>query len=652
MPPALEGETEIIDEPMLSAKHSLWAAGILLILSVIVLFYGLGRLPLLGPDEPRYAEVAREMLVSGDLISPRLCGCLWFEKPVLLYWMAALGYKGFGVGELGARFLCAVAAVLTVWFLNFAGSKTAGSRAGFASGIVLLTSPLFIGFGRAAVTDMPLTWAMAMSLLLLLLSVNSTGRRELALWTASWAMVGVAVLAKGLVGIVLFVAIAGSAYLLSRTPRLPSVGRLLLGIAVSTAIAGIWYGPVILEHGRAFTTEFFVNHHFKRYLTNEYHHPEAIYFYPAVLVLGILPWSAFLVPALAGFRNSARQQGAGARFLHWLLWSWLVIPLLFFSFSESKLPGYILPAMPALAMIIGLELKKFWEGQSTPVLRMAAYATSITAMSIGAGLIIYLRAQLQPGAGLAAVMEYLPLGLALGGTVMLFAGRAKLFLIGTAAVVPSVILAGLILLLPQLSWSLSMRELSIKAFDSLRPGEKIAFFIDREYAPVFYAQGRVVCGGRGNDVLNAMSTDELVTALDTYPSLIVLTDYKWLNALTADHRMRFEQIGQQKDQFAVRIELSPTASSAPIAIARRPLRGPADSSGRGLLSLGDPSGVQRIVAPWVRVDCSGPGGLARRMRAAPGPGRGLLSFRRPLPGSSGSSGRRIIWKPERRPRSR
>jgi 4-amino-4-deoxy-L-arabinose transferase-like glycosyltransferase len=555
MPAAVDCETEIIDEPTVSAKRWYWTAGILLILSMIVMFYGLGRLPLLGPDEPRYAEVAREMVASRDPISPRLCGCLWFEKPVLLYWMAALGYKAFGVNEFGARFLCAVAALSTALFLSYVASKTVGIKAGLASGVVLLTSPLFVGFGRAAVTDMPLTWALATSLLLLLLSVTSKGWRALTLWTASWAMVGVAVLAKGLIGILLFVAIGGLAYLLSRT-QLPKVRHLLLGLAVSTAVAGIWYAPVILEHGRAFTTEFFVNHHFKRYLTNEYHHPEPIYFYPAVMVLGVVPWPAFLVPAVANFLNSARQAQQGARFLHWLLWSWVVIPLLFFSFSESKLPGYILPVLPALALIIGIELKKVWEGQSTPALRMAGYTTSIIAIAIGGGLIIYLRDHSRSSSCLADLMRYIPLVLALAGAAALLIGRSKLFVIGTAAVVPSTILAGLILLSPQLSESLSLRELSVKAFDSLRPGEKIVFFIDREYAPVFYAQGRVLCGGRGSDVFNAMSTDDLVAALETYPSLIVITDSRWLNALTDDHRMRFEQIGQQKEQLALRIELS------------------------------------------------------------------------------------------------
>jgi len=559
MPPSVNCETDIIDQPSSSAKQQYWNVFVLLILSGIVLFYGLGRLPFVGPDEPRYAEVAREMFASGDLISPRLSGCLWFEKPVLLYWMAVASYKALGVNEFAARLPSAICATLTALFLYYAIGKKTCNGVGFLSAIVLLTSPLFIGFGRAAVTDMPLTWAITTSLLLLLLSLNARPRIRAGLWIAAWGMVGVSVLAKGLVGIVMFVAIGGAALLLSRAPR-PGAGLLALGLGVCVAVAGIWYVPVILEHGRAFTVEFFVNHHFKRYLTNEYHHPEPIYFYPAVVILGVVPWPAFLVPALARFRDSARQAETSSRFLHWLAWLWLVIPILFFSFSESKLPGYILPAIPALAIIIGLEIRRLWGGKSTRSLRIAAYLTNVTGIAIGVGVILYLRDQGPSDSGIRAVLGYLPIAFALAATAALFASRQRVFLMATAAVVPSAILAAVVLLSSQLSMSLSYRDLSVKAADDLRPGEKIAFFIDHEYAPVFYAQGRVLCGGKSNDVLNAMRTDDLVAALENYPSLIVITDSKWVSALAGDHRLRLQEIAQQRDQLAFRIDLAPPGS--------------------------------------------------------------------------------------------
>ena len=553
-------ETQIIDERSLSAKQRHWAGAVLVISSCLVLFYGLGRLPMLGPDEPRYAEVAREMFASGDFVSPRLCGCPWFEKPALLYWMAATAYRLLGVNELAARLPCAITATLTVLLLYYAVSKVTSNAVGFLSAAVLLTSPLFIGFGRAAVTDMPLAGAVTASLLFLLMSVNSNGRQRLAYWISAWAMAGVAMLAKGLVGILMFLAIGGAAYLFSRFRDLPRARLVALGLAVCAVVAATWYGPVIVAHGNAFVNEFFVNHHFKRYLTNEYHHPEPIYFYPAMIVLGVLPWPAFLVPALARFRDSARQPRAEARFLHWLVWSWLVIPVLFFSLSESKLPGYILPAIPGLAIIIGLELKRVWQGQSSAALRLAGYITATAALAIGTGFVVYSRGQAVTRSALPAALEYLPLGLALFGAIAMISGRRRLFLMGTAAVVPSAVLAALVLLSPQLEASLSLKDLSLTAFNSLKADEQIAFFIDREYAPVFYAQGRVLCGGKNNDVLNAMSTDDLIQALATHPSLIVITDSKWMSALSGDRRLRLEQIGQQRDQLAFRIRLTPAGS--------------------------------------------------------------------------------------------
>src|SRR5215470_920114 len=144
MQPSVNRETLIIDELSLSAKQWYWTAGALLILSVIVLFYGLGRLPLLGPDEPRYAEVAREMFATGDYISPRLCGCLWFEKPALLYWLSAASYRLFGVNEFAARVPSALAAIGMAAFLYFALKRIASARLAITSALVLVTSALVI----------------------------------------------------------------------------------------------------------------------------------------------------------------------------------------------------------------------------------------------------------------------------------------------------------------------------------------------------------------------------------------------------------------------------------------------------------------------------------------------------------------------------
>src|SRR4051812_33745510 len=158
-PSALPAADEAIslDEPLPTAKQSLLAPLALIAIALVTFFFGLGRMALLGPDEPRYAEIAREMFVSGDWISPRLCGCLWFEKPALVYWMSGLGYRLFGVGELAARLPIAAAATLTVLLVYFVTRRVASPRAAFIMALVLATCGMFIGYGRVTSPDMPLT---------------------------------------------------------------------------------------------------------------------------------------------------------------------------------------------------------------------------------------------------------------------------------------------------------------------------------------------------------------------------------------------------------------------------------------------------------------------------------------------------------------
>src|SRR5207302_5945163 len=200
-------EQKIIVEPQPAAKQRLYGFIAILAASAFTFFFGLGRIGFLGPDEPRYAEVAREMFASGDYISTRLCGCLWFEKPALLYWMSAAGYHFFGVDELAARIPSAVAAIGTVALLYFALRSISLPRLALSAALVLSTSGIFIAYARVAVPDMSLTTSITGALLSAMLWTRSAGRKRTFYLLLSFALVGLATLAKGLVGIVLVLAI-------------------------------------------------------------------------------------------------------------------------------------------------------------------------------------------------------------------------------------------------------------------------------------------------------------------------------------------------------------------------------------------------------------------------------------------------------------
>src|SRR2546423_6430597 len=193
-------EANSLDEAPPTAKQSLYAPLTLTVITLVTFFFGLGRLALLGPDEPRYAEIAREMFVSGDWISPRLCGCLWFEKPALVYWMSGLGYRLFGVNELAARLPIATPATLTLLLVYFVTRRLASPRAAFIMALVLATCGMFIGYGRVTSPDMPLTAALTAALLAGFMGTQAGGRKRPILWPSTAGGIGAALLAHSAPG--------------------------------------------------------------------------------------------------------------------------------------------------------------------------------------------------------------------------------------------------------------------------------------------------------------------------------------------------------------------------------------------------------------------------------------------------------------------
>ncbi|HEY3582245.1 MAG TPA: phospholipid carrier-dependent glycosyltransferase, partial [Pyrinomonadaceae bacterium] len=274
---------------------------LLLFLVIIAFyFYGLGALPLLGPDEPRYAQVAREMFLRGDLITPTLGGHTWFEKPALPYWLMIASYKLLGVNEWSARLGSAVCGLLTIAAVAFIGravertaavERTTDEASGFdfSSVLVAASSLGLIVFSRAASFDVAITMTTAWALAFFLV-YELDHRKRSALLIGFYICIGLSLLAKGLVGIVIPFGVVGLYYLLRRTwPTRQVWLSLLWGVPLALAVSAIWYGPVILLHGRTFIDEFFIQHHFARYVSNKYHHPQPLYFYPAIILLLALP---------------------------------------------------------------------------------------------------------------------------------------------------------------------------------------------------------------------------------------------------------------------------------------------------------------------------------------------------------------------------
>jgi 4-amino-4-deoxy-L-arabinose transferase-like glycosyltransferase len=336
-----------MDNPRRFATDWLLLAGF----CAFLFFFGLAYFGLVGPDEPRYAQVAREMLARHDWITPILGGKAWLEKPIFYYWQTMLVYSLFGVSDWAARLPSAIdatAMVIGVYLflrrlrpeVRIDGALMTASAAGI------------IAFARAASMDISLAASFTIALLGWFAWHETGEKKFLAIFYAS---LGIGMLAKGPVApalaavIVLgFAAAKGEWVWVKRTLWIP-------GIVLFLAVWLPWYAAVQMRNPEFFNV-FILQHNFARFGTNLYHHPQPFWFYLPVSLVELIPWAAIIVAAIVEIAGSWRTQGrkfaqSQDAFSVFLL-IWLVVPILFFSISHSKLPGYILPALPAGTLLV------------------------------------------------------------------------------------------------------------------------------------------------------------------------------------------------------------------------------------------------------------------------------------------------------------
>ena len=318
---------------------------------------GLGSIGLVGPDEPRYAEIAAAMAVRHDYITPRLLGQGWFEKPVLYYWLAAASFHAAGMSDASARLPNALLGLLLVLALALFLARVRGWRAAALGAMLAASAAFLFGFARAAATDLPLAATLSFALLALFLWLRERHRGWL--WLAA-ACLGLAVLAKGPVAVVLA---AGVLLLLAWWQRHGEwITRALspTAIVIFFAVCAPWYVWVSIRNPD-FVRIFFLEHNVERFATNRFAHPQPFWFFLPVLFLAIFPWSGWSLLSLREvWRRRASQQGEPPC-LNRFLWLWVLVPLVFFSASHSKLPSYILPAVPGLVALMALTIDARWE---------------------------------------------------------------------------------------------------------------------------------------------------------------------------------------------------------------------------------------------------------------------------------------------------
>lgn len=325
------------------------AAAILTVAALAVFVGNIDR-PLANPDEGRYSEIAREMAAGGDWVTPRLNGIKYFEKPPLQYWASAASMRLFGETEFAARLYTGLAGLGTLLAVGWTVARLGRSGEGAAAVVALAGSPYFLTLAGVVTLDMGLTlWTTATLCAWMLAEAADDPRRRRRWMLAAWAATALAVLSKGLVGLVLPAAAVALLCVVRRDFHPLVRLEWVRGPLVFLAIAAPWFIAVSSANAE-FARFFFVHEHFERFTASGHRRGEPWWYFLPVCALGLLPW-LFVLPSAArhAWRTEDPRLSAPLRLA--LLWGAFV--LVFFSLSRSKLPTYILPAFPAFAMVIG-----------------------------------------------------------------------------------------------------------------------------------------------------------------------------------------------------------------------------------------------------------------------------------------------------------
>ena len=359
------------------------------LVTLVALFANLGAIGLLGPDETRYAWIARAMAETGDWVTPKLWGAPWFEKPVLYYWAAAIGFCMHLPAEWAARLpsalaaLAAAVAIAHFAWRHYGGDEDLSSSPALFAPVIFSTSVAAIAFARAATPDMLFSAAITLAMIFAASALTRAGAlrvldgaeskindRDLPILVLWGASLGLGVLAKGPAAVILAGGAVGIWALATSQWRAALRLAHPVAIAAFCAVALPWY-MLCAHRNPDFLHVFIFQHNFERYLTPLYRHQQPFWFFGPITILALLPWSAFLIAAareaLRLWREKSWKNSPG-----FFAACWALFPIVFFSFSQSKLPSYILPAVPALALIAAISANRAFQRSRADAIILSA----------------------------------------------------------------------------------------------------------------------------------------------------------------------------------------------------------------------------------------------------------------------------------------
>lgn len=339
-------------------KHESWLKDIFCLAGLFLIFYTiwLGSYPLFTPDEGRYSEVAREMIATGDYITPRVNGVAFLDKPILYYWLQTIAIHLFGIKEWALRLFPVLFGLLGSLMTYVCGRHLFDRRTGLLSAAVLATTPLYFGSAHYANLDLEVAVLISCTLLSFITATQSYGKKQTTFFLAMYVFAALAFLTKGLIAIA-FPGLIGLTWMaVSRRWDTFKKMHLLKGALLFFMIVTPWY-VLAQQANPEFLHFFFVTQQVTRFLSStEFNNPTPIWFYLPIVLLGFLPWTLFLIPAIRHRANSAVTT---------YLFLWIGIIFIFFSIPHSKIVTYILPVFPPLALLVGHYLSNNWKRFAT-----------------------------------------------------------------------------------------------------------------------------------------------------------------------------------------------------------------------------------------------------------------------------------------------
>lgn len=519
-----------------SLPRSAWV--LVVALASVAWFSGLDLRKLHHPDEGRYAEIAREMNVSGDWLTPRLNGIKYFEKPPLQYWVTAASFRIFETDQWTARLAPAVAGFTTIFVVGFTTAALAGPTAGAYAALALAGCIWHLLLAHIVTLDALLEFLLACALCSFLLA-NREGLSRPAVrgWMlAAWAQIALATLTKGPVAL----AIPGMALvaysLLTRDwgpwRRLHPV----IGLALFLAIAAPWF-VMVSAANPGFADFFFVNEHFRRFATDEAKRPGPWWYFVPILAAGLVPWVSI---APWTWRGAWRQSAVGNGF-RWQAFclAWAGVVFVFFSISRSKLPSYILPMFPALMMVLGHSLASMPANRIAWLLRPFAIGTAVLLVLVLVGfepMVPHFADGRTPQEYLAAYVPWAKLGAALfaagalAGWWWMSRGDDRSRTLGLMAIALGSLFAFQVLIV-----GLDVFRATRSGYDILREAKNARGAPLDASVPFFQigSYDQTVPFYLGRPTTLVAFRDEFAMGLDMEPGLAIGSDAEWIATWTA-----------------------------------------------------------------------------------------------------------------------